>query len=61
MSNTAASSSPDLGEAASLSDEQCHHLVPVGGVGVSDMVRGGVVAVGSQLQRPGQGGCQKGG
>ena len=41
MSNTAASSSPDLRDAASLPDKWCHHLVPIGGVGVSDTVGGG--------------------
>ena len=50
MSNTVASSSPDLGEATSRFDEQHCHLVSVGGADVSDTVRGGVVGWVSQLQ-----------
>ena len=46
MSNTVASSFPDLGEATSLLDEWHHCLVPIGDVGVSYTVRGGVAGVG---------------
>ena len=46
MSSTTASSSPDPGEATSQSDKWHCHLVPIGGVGVSDMVGRGVAGVG---------------
>ena len=59
-SNTVASSSPDLGDAASQSDEQHHCLAPVGGVGVSDMVRGGVVGLSFPIIVASWGWSQKG-
>ena len=60
MSNTAASSAPDLGEAASKSDEWHHPLVPLGGAGVSNMVRRGVAGVGFPIAVAGWGWLPKG-
>ena len=42
------------------SDKQHHHLVPIGGAGVSDMVRGGVAGVDSPIAVAGGGWLPKG-